>query len=354
MKINLKKTILLLIKCCILYSCTQKVNEPQKTDLENQNLKGNIKEIIIKSYEIIKDKNPSYNAYKNNTSVDANQEIYKFNEKGMFKEYFSSNTGFTVKKNYIYNNDGLIIKLISESIYYSNPSWNENKIHEFKYDKKNNLLEEKIIINNDIKRIIKFEYIDNLLVKKTLNDKFGKVEAFQNYLNGNLILDVEYENGKIVNKDSIIYNSQNQKIEMLDLIYKSKVFYRYDSFGNLINSENFDSNNKIKLKINYSYDDSHNLLNKTETTFNYSNNSHDRTVDSYEYQYDENNLLIKETKKSGFYNGEVLVFIRWQSYSDFNYKIDKFNNWVIRDEIIDNGNYIKRKERNIKYYENSK
>lgn len=172
------------------------------------------------------------------------------------------------------------------------------------------------------------------------------------------------------NLDSVLHSSYSYKYDefgnVIESVKKSpkdsmiwRRVYQYDVNGNNIELSCFDSNNKLESKKNNKY--SKYSIIESETR-----NAENSIIEHSKFKYDSDDNLIEEsvyetdlikntTKYQYDNNGNKLKISIYKSDGSldktktYQYKYDLKNNWIERIEFIDNV-AVKIKERQIEYY----
>jgi hypothetical protein len=270
--------ILLLISSSSIVFSQKKINQNEiNYDWGTIYLKGKIKKMSHYYYDF--------------DLADTNNKILltisEFNDKGYIisKTQYNSEKELISKTTYEYNLANCLIKEYENGII----SWSNN----FRYDEKNNLIEEitenynhnskmkteyKYDINNNLVEILEFDTKNNLAYKTTF--KYNN----KNQLINKIIIDnsmgiianntykYDYIGNKIKSIGGLIHKysyNKNKKIIKDETYLKDgsvdniKV-YKYDSNDNLIEEQNLDADRKITYKSTYLYDAKGNLFQKTD------------------------------------------------------------------------------------------
>ncbi|MDD2377026.1 MAG: hypothetical protein PHO88_06135 [Clostridia bacterium] len=148
-------------------------------------------------------------------------------------------------------------------------------ITDYYFDERNNL------VKKEIDNIVQEEYTYDLLNNKiTEKDELNKVITSTYDLNGNLVKQVNNNNGYTVRNQYTLSKKIARSIDN----YDKELLYKYDMLNNVIEEteQKIDVTQVITTKTKYD-----NLSNKIETT--------DGNNNVTTYEYDGNNNLIKET-----------------------------------------------------------
>lgn len=331
------------------------------------------------------------------------QNMKLFSSEGDYGHYGFSSTEFTFSRfnswwfntpwvhylNYLRNYDSAK-NLIEETWYLKNDSSLQRITYE--YDKRNNIIQKKISLNDSSCSIRSFHYNDlNLLLSSISYSTFRPIiYTYENYFydeNKKLIEEkhftmygegyatkFKYTNtGKLeekINHSPFKWVKPDEKstVQRLDKNGRDQLQEKriYDGLGNLQKVENYNDDfndpNKTVLSqsTSYSYD------NKNRKIGEYYAMSSD-TINAYrEYQYYDDNLLKKEKlfqAKSNtilieieyFYNRnkniEKVIYTGDSKTSiiTFNYKFDKKQNWIEQLKSVD-GKALFLRKRDLQYY----
>lgn len=236
----MKAIITLICLATSIFSMAQQ----KKTDIQKENLKGQVKSIKEIPYEAEK---------QDGKIIKTNY----YNEYNVFK----------------YDNNG---NLIEKILHRDSITLSDKYIHQ--YDSKNNLTETIIIDNDGEKSKIIYKYNDkNYLIEEklySLDDDFSAYDYYKYDENGNKIEEISYINNKL----------------------SSKLVYSYNK-ENLIESIcHYSRNGEKDMKTSYKYNDRNNLI--KEYTYIFSIN--DDLEHTYHYKnYDEKGNWIERYKHFG-------------------------------------------------------
>ncbi len=274
---NLNNIVIIILTTLILFSCEEK----KENDLSKENIKGNVKTIIERTFDVNK---------KNNDTVFRGNVYYtNFNKDG-----FKINLKIISKnRNYV--------ELYKYDSVYNLTNWkcfeNEKLVFETinKYDKNNNLIEKTEFEFNKYR----FKYIYTYSKDSVTEIRFNKF-------------------GKMISKTVKILDKKKREIEKLFYNYENilehKTFFKYNrknlmtkkiniQFMKMDNKEN-DSTRILEIvtKYNYEYDKNSNWtkiyssLSKKDTTFfnyKYEDVNKNWTEQIYNSPYSENLQIIK-------------------------------------------------------------
>ncbi|MDO4880374.1 MAG: hypothetical protein Q3983_03770 [Capnocytophaga sp.] len=227
----MKHFFLLSFLSFLLFSCK---NSNEKTDLEKQNLHGDISSIRMIPYKPIENNGK---IQKGEVAQERENSLVIYNPDGNQKEkiFYQKNNDLARKYTYTYND-----KKQRTRVDYHKVEGNLNLYYQYKYDDKGNRTE----IN---------EYTDKGLLYTQEKRKFDD--------NNNL-------------KEQSVYNDKG-------LLLK-RVIFSYNKDNNCISEQRFDENNTLVAKYNYNYDKNDNII--EEKFYNLSGLVHTRT---YVYTFDD-------------------------------------------------------------------
>lgn len=266
----------------LIFNCACSA-ENKDSDWAKSNLNGKIKSV----------KESHYRAEKQPGNTEEN-----FESRGGFETVFNMQ-GY--KMSYTsHESDG---RISSKSLY--------------KYDDKNNLIEEELYYGDELSFRELYTYDDKSnLIEKTTLDSDGKLSLRQLYKNndsGNKIEERHHNN------EDVFYN---------------KLVFEYDERNNLIEENRYDADDIHCIKINYKYDDTGNMIEEDfhallNNMFDYKN----------QFKYDKKGNVIEwldaENKSS------ILIY---------EYEFDEIGNWI-RSTSLKNGSKQGMIEREIKYFD---
>lgn len=238
---------------------------------------------------------------------------YTYNEQNqIIEEFLLDEEGLvSEKKQFIWNENGLKIK---EILYYSEDAYD---ITTFEYDKDKLLVAKKTVDEENVPdKIETFEYHNKNLHKHIIKDSSGKIifdetniydeknqlieskiieneeEMISTYKysyddKGNVTELLQYnDKNKLIYKRLYEYNEQNKviKITEQDAGNKNTTYYDYDNNGNIVKEEEFNKLEQLNHAIMRKYDEANRILH-VETVINrygYGKNLH------YELTYQYN------------------------------------------------------------------
>ncbi len=215
---------------------------------------GKCSETLERKY---KDGKNVYYCFKKN-GVITNEGYYKYNENGQRTSYIVYNKG-ELESKYLsfYNEKGLLIK----SEYYIS-EYTLKTVIDYKYDKKNRLVEE---INNEYgkirrRRIYEYDENDNL-IKLTITNPYYSTDVLYfeyKYRNNLLVETIRYFRDKDEKSIATYLYDDNRKILKYDCIddignYLEGKEYEYDDFGNIILFKEYIEDRKIRTFTKYDY-----------------------------------------------------------------------------------------------------
>lgn len=187
----------------------------------------------------------------------------------------------------------------------------------YKYDDKNNLIEEETYYGDELssRELYKYDDKDNLIEKTTL-DPEGKLTLRQLYKNndrGNIIEERHHNN------EDVLYN---------------KIVFEYDQKNNVTEENHYDADDLHCRKFKYKYDDAGNRIEEDmhsllDDTFDYKN----------QFKYDAKGNVIERLDLSD--KSSLLIY---------EYEFDKTGNWI-RSTSFKNGAKLSMIEREIKYFD---
>jgi hypothetical protein len=270
------------------------------------NLKGQVKSVKTKMFDIEEDKEVIYE-----------QEIMLFNKKGFKIEEAS------------YNADGSLDYIIK-----------------YKYDTNYNLIEKNRNAPND-ERIEKEQYLydknNNLVeLKKYENEKLYYKIIYEYDDRNNKIEEQHHNSGKLKIKTVFKYDDNNDKVEQLRYNSKKelefKTFYTYNNQHQIIILKSFYgiySNYEFATKKTFTYND------KGDKTEIVEYNVEDIPKEREEFKYNENRDM---TFINTFNANGVLI-----NSNETNYILDHKSNWI-KFTSYHNGNKSRIWVREIEYF----
>ena len=294
-----QRTLLLILTGFFLFSFA---SAQVKSDLQKDNLKGNIKsltqpcdgyshsrkgssltkEIILYNNKGFKTEWSDYHA---DGSID-NKRIYKYDEKGNITEYYivRADGSITDKRNYLYDSKG---NLIQEN-YSEKPDTSDYSSHKniYKYDDKGNQIE--------FVRHHKSKYFADLKFSYKYDDKGNQIEE-----NEYIMDDDGYQRATRTST----YNDKNKLIKYINSYFgtsdapelsKSETYYKYDTKGNLIEEYEL-YRGHLFYRLTYKYDDKDNCIEDIKTDADGISIIWKTTC---KYDYDKTGNWIKKTNLS--------------------------------------------------------
>jgi len=266
------KAFFLLFVVLILSSSS--VNK-QKSDLDKENLKGNVKSLRQVSFYAVEKFGAITKGKRGGESlIESNDFHNKYNEKGFLIERNSYLDGtLYLIEIYTYDDNDNNIEVFQST------SEGENGKVIYNYDDKGNLIEENSYYPDDslkasYKYTNKYDNNDNLIEQNTYlsNGSLSWREIYTYDKNGKLIENNKYQsNGSFDNKDTFKYDNNGYLIEITRYLPDSSLYYKdryiYDEKGNPI-ERNYDRPSDGKFTTSFK--------------------------DTYQYDYDEKNNWIKK------------------------------------------------------------
>lgn len=294
---------------------TQNIPSPKKTDLEKAALKGKVKILILESYKA--------------ESIDGKVVP------GVRSAYSSENYSKQ------YNEKGYLI----EKIEYSSGGTLIKYKHIFKYDKKENNVEQNTYYSNDTlyyKIIIRYDKYGNILTENTFDDE-GNLESqikFK-YNKRKKISRIEYDQDKKMEcKNTYKYNEKGLISEDNRFLSDNKLFrkfrYKYDEKGNQIEEKVYDPDDSLIYCNSWKYNDK-----GFKIEFTYTDIKKNKLSNKHIYNYDEQGNPIEHTEYDS--EGNLVNKDKWE------YEYDKENNWTKKIEFL-RGNPRFISIRKIEYY----
>jgi len=206
-------------------------------DLSREELKGRVKSVSSKTFEISGDTN---NYVQGKLTKE---EFQLFNENGNFLEDSESDTNKTddqhidFKKTYVYDTNGNL----DEMILFMNGFFFEKT--KFSYDKKGNKIEE-FIKGIDSKTIVKntFDENNNMILKEELNSYLSKkLPTKYTYNEKGFLIEELYGYPSKPKRTAVVYDDRGLLIEYTDyeiregiqdeIVFKES--YKYDIYGRM-------------------------------------------------------------------------------------------------------------------------
>lgn len=302
-----------------------------------------------------------YNWWYNTPFVHYSNYHKELNEKGKptYEVWFYKNGDTVAFFNYKYDKND---NLIQEKKYYEKDDYT---VRNFKYDK-NNKLKSTIYYSSDDPNLYSYsEFVydenDNLIQSQDFNDD-GETYGtkYTHYPNGKIKEVISYSPFKVIEKDNkrtlfkdgtgynkldrkFIYNENGDVIEIQSYdgeFYsetapkmKGKILKEYLN-GLLVKETTLNRVGKIERYTSYSYNKENQKTNEKYFVPEYPENNL-----SYEYYYDENGNQVKliYTEK----NNPILV--------EFEYEFDNHRNWIKQIKSV-NGKKLFVWTREIEYY----
>jgi hypothetical protein len=253
-----------------------KSQENSKNDLDQLNLKGNIKSIT--------------------ETFSSKSKLFAVPNEG-----FKSTLDFRLNKIVKFNKHGNIIEekhFSPDSLHSQNFSYN--------YNNNNKLVEVQIMADFPMADRITYEYNES---SKLVKEKYIGATT------------VCYST-KIYKYNSSGYISE-QTSKGMNEIFESKLIYEYDSNRRIINKTWYDENNNIIQKYSYKYEDG--VLKKMF----YDSTELHKSTENYEYDTYENVIDYKKFNSKN----ELTKHI------EYKYLYDNQNNWIKKEVVQLNGLY---------------
>ena len=291
----------------------------------------------------------------------------KFDEKGNITE--KQNFDQELKTTFVYNDKGV---LVEENLF--DLDNNHKLIKNYIYDKTNKLIDENWFypINGETGNLSSQRSVD--LMKRTneykcLYDGVGNKisESRYSYHSDSV---VETRSDYYYDTHGILYYSWNLKIfKSFHNFLKSRTIYEYDNHGNVIDfvKETFNHSGGLQSRYRYvkDYDTLGNLIKKEKY------NSNEILEFRYTYEYDKNSKLISKTHLSPEFDGQSKTIFKYDRKGNltiddrryiylkenrsivkitYKYTYDRYGNWIKRIKFIDHVPDLIT-ERKIEYYE---
>lgn len=335
---KLKNKIIYITILLFLVINIGKAQDLKNYELKKYNIFSNVKSVKKLTYKV-KGKNENIESdIKNNNQFLINEELIVFNEQShlieekiaFIKNEFTvlgsklnnseeANKTFHFKIDYQYDASGNIIevkKLNLDGTIYT--------ILTFKYDKKNNIVEQcsyepigslfgstlKYINENGeridllprkpdcimfYKKIFKYDEKNNL-IEDIKYDGIGKLKDQIKYEYDDLNHPKEISFIALKTKRFFVYDKKGQltreKLETLEGKLVSKNLYKYDDNGNKIKNESYGPDGNLRLSNSYKYDERGNIVLSSGYS-NITKNIPGNTI--IDYVYDEKGNWIKKT-----------------------------------------------------------
>lgn len=257
-----KLMLFILLGLFFMTSCN---SQKRETDLEKNNLKGNVRSLKEVSYEAITTFGKIHKGSKKREFFIDHDRYITFNEIGNKTEEknYSSEGNFLSNWEYKYNDKGLIRKI---SRFEPVGTLSINEV---------------------------YEYDDNLIVEYRLLVDTGKIDKtiYKLNENGNVVEETHHNFDSSVFKK--IYEYDNKGNLTTELTYSDgkpagKTIYVNNDTGDVIADVNYYPDGSFLWKSTYVYDDKHNLI-----EFKRSVSGVD-TIKKYEYTYDSRGNWIKK------------------------------------------------------------
>jgi len=338
---------LLYIFLILALGCSKEKNTTTSNDLAAKLLKGNVKLVreidyaVIKKFDsIIKDHiGPS------GTFLDVNRES-EYNTSGMLIASVNYNNNNNIKSEYKYEYDEFG-NFIRESIHQKKDSSSypnmpeQNTRTEIKYDNNRNKVEMTKYYYDRLKskNTYKYDSGGNIIEQNEyFEDGSLSVKSIYEYVDGNNVRIIDYNSkGQITKEVTNEFDDNGNKIEIFTKYTwtETRYTYSYDNQGNEIERNEFEENDKLRYKIESTYDLKGRIVYTIET-FPGTNINYNR------YKYDSKGNL-KEQKVT--YEDERLIPVTYTN----SFIYDKQQNWIKK---ISYRNFIAEKitERKIIYY----
>jgi hypothetical protein len=256
---NIKHYSVLLAILLLNISCNE--SNSQKNDLEKENLNGNVKSITVNEYQAVE----KFGEIIKGERVPVDR-FSPENKKIVYNQYGNLLEGyFGEVEKYQYNGKNQLV-----SIKYTT----SNSVRTYKYDEKNNVVEENIYNNDTLFGKTKFIYDDdgNKIEENVFNfdgSLYFKVKnRFENKKN---IESIKYDSaGKLWSISNYKYDNNGNLFFNKDVMgnYETISKYVFDSDNNILESivtNNYSSIRKVKYKFKYTkYDLKRNWLEKID------------------------------------------------------------------------------------------
>lgn len=267
----------------IAIQVSAQVNKP--TDWENYELKGKVKSIVEKNWDIEEEK-----------GVDTTVIEMKFNAAGFF-------TAKTIafadgrKKIHTYGNNGNEIEYINDEGFKSTYTYDENG---------NMIGADDSDPKYGGKSVYKFN-IDNHLIETINYEPDSTIYShyiYQYDAKGNQIEFDDYKGKEIVGKTTFAYNDAGKKTETAFYLrgnLNEITHYSYNEKGEESSHKIFDPEGKLKSTYAFLYDEKGNLISMTVTDIEQEKTT--ERIYSYSYEYDAQGNWITHTSysnKDGF------------------------------------------------------
>lgn len=284
----------------ILINVTNYKNRHTKIGGKSYNEKGVLESRWVRSYR--KD-----GKYISGIGFDSNgnllgEQINKYNDKGNLTEEIEKGNNI-IKTTYKYDsNDNLI-----EEGYYKNNKLLSKQIS--KYDKNNNELEwAKYNSDGTLNKKIMYKY--DILGNKIERQEWGELGLFKEKniytydLRGNKSTEIsEYKDGSFY-KEIFKYNENDKVIEKTGYPngkMGTKWTYKYDRFGNVIESIHYNEENIKRSKWKYEYNNNNEQIMHEYISYDSKGNFDEYTFGSYskvlyKYKLDNKGNWITKTK----------------------------------------------------------
>lgn len=279
----MKTEIFLLALLTFICSCNAATVENKDNSQANSNLKGEIKSI----------KESYYRAEKQPGNTEES-----FEYRGAFETVFNIE-GYKISYT-THEPDG---RISSKELY--------------KYDNRNNQVEEEIYYGDELsfRKLYTYDDMGNLIEKTTLDD------------NGELSLKQLY---KYNDKGNIIEERHHNNED----VFFNKIVFEYDEKNNLTEESHYSEDDMHRLKTKYKYDDTGNMLEEDfhsllDDTFDY----------KIQFKYDSKGNLIERLDPLDKSN--LLIY---------EYEFDETGNWT-RSTSLKNGAKQSMIEREINYFD---
>jgi len=300
---DLKFAVLISIVILILFGCKSQKNDD--SDAYEMKLKGKVKSIYYSIYEARKSNGLILKGSK--CSDCANDNFLLFNKNGNIEENITYyDNGELSKIIYAYNNKGEIILEVE----YDLDGVLKNK-YIYEYDKKGNKTKTESYSNEKIDYQTIFEYDDNnkLIVSYhydldkwigvNLENFLDSKTTYKYDINGNLIEQSTYSrSGSLEKRLSKKYDKNIvvvvHTLTIGNYLKDIRSDYKYDEFGNEIESITYNDDGTEKVKTVSYYDNNNNKIKKIYQS--YIQDFVDSTF--YSYEYDVNNWIKKITYNS--------------------------------------------------------
>jgi hypothetical protein len=337
---------LLYLFLILVLGCSQGKNTSNSNDLTAELLKGNVKSVREIDYAVITrfDSIMKNHIGPSGTFLDKNREC-EYNTSGMLIACVNYDNNNKIEGEYEYEYDEFG-DLIKESIHryqsLSYPDIPEQKTRtEIKYNNNRNKVEMTQYNYDSLKSKNTYKYdFKGYIIEQNeyFNDGSLSVKSIYEYLDGNNVRIIDYNSkGQITKEVTNDFDYNGKKIDVFTNYFwtNTRITYRYDKRGNVIEKNKFGENDTLIYKVESTYDLNGRIIFTIETfpgtNINYTNN-----------KYDSKGSLIEQRAS---YEDERLIPTTYTN----SFVYDKQQNWVKK---ISYRNFISEKitERKIIYY----